>query len=117
MKNLKNLSTPEIKETAENLFELEKRPFRLKKYYDYEDTEYIGIRDIGNLFIGIGPNGIDENYYKLIKTKSSFNTFNSNYIEHESKGDKNKNLSMKDYLYMTTPYLSDMINYYKTKSE
>ena len=33
---------------------------------------------------------IDENYYKPIRTKSAFN---SNYIEYENKGDKDKNLS------------------------
>ena len=30
-------------------FELEESLFRLKKYYDYDDTEYKGIRDIKNL--------------------------------------------------------------------
>ena len=51
-----------------------------------------------------------------MKTKSAFNTFNSNYIEHESNGDKNKNLSIKEYLYRITPHLSDIINDHKTKS-
>ena len=95
---------------------MEKKRFRLKKYYDYDDTKYIGIRDIGNLFNGVGPNGTDENCYKPMKTKSAFNTFNSNYIEHESNGDKNKNLSIKEYLYRITPHLSDIINDHKTKS-
>ena len=40
--------------------------------------------------------------------------FNGNYIEYESKGDKDKNLSLKEYLYMITPYLHDMINTHKT---
>ena len=31
---------------------------------------------------------IDENYYKPIRTKIAFN---GNYIEYESKGDKDKN--------------------------
>ena len=35
---------------------------------------------------------IDEDYYKLIKTNDAFN---SNYIKYESKGDKNKTLSIK----------------------
>ena len=38
-KNKKNLSTPEIQETEENLLELEKILSSLKKYYDYDDTE------------------------------------------------------------------------------
>ena len=77
IKALKNCYTQEIIDTEENLFELEKSLSRLRKYYDYNDTEYRGIRDIRNLF-----NDIDEDYYKPIRTKSAFN---SNYIEYESK--------------------------------
>ena len=77
IKALKNRYTQEIIDTEENLFELEKSLSRLRKYYDYNDTEYRGIRDIRNLF-----NGIDEDYYKPVRTKSAFN---SNYIEYESK--------------------------------
>ena len=47
-----------------------------------------------------------------MKTKSAFN---GNYIEYESKGDKDKNLSPKKYLDMISPYLSNMINDHKTK--
>ena len=57
---------------------------------------------------------IDEDYHKPIKTKDAFN---SNYIEHESKGDKNKTLSIKEYLHMTRPYLRDIINDNKTQGE
>ena len=49
-----------------------------------------------------------------MKTKSAFN---GNYIEYESKGDKDKNLSPKEYLDMIRPYLSDMINDHKTRRE
>ena len=56
----------------------------------------------------------DEDYYKPIWTKSAFN---GNYIEYESKGDKNKNLSPKEYLDMIRPYLSDMITDNKTQGE
>ena len=73
---LKNLFTPEIKETEQSLLELEKSLSQLKKYYDYDDTEYQGIRDIGDLF-----DEIDEDYYRPIKTKSAFN---ANYIEYEN---------------------------------
>ena len=64
-----------------------------------------------NLFNGVALNGIDENYYKPIRTKSAFN---GNYIEYESKGDKDKNLSPKEHIDMIRPYLSDIINYHKT---
>ena len=48
------------------------------------------------------------------KTKSAFN---GNYIEYQSKGEKDKNLSPKEYLDIISPYLSDMINDHKTQSE
>ena len=54
---------------------------------------------------------IDEDYYKPIKTKSAFN---GNYIEYESKGDRNKNLSPKEYLDKIRAYLSNIINDPKT---
>ena len=40
------------------------------------------MRDVKNLF----DSSIDEDYYKPIKTND---TFNSNYIEYESKGEQN----------------------------
>ena len=42
-----------------------------------------------------------------MKTKSAFN---NNYIEYESRGDKNKNLQLEDYLDIIRPYLRDIIN-------
>ena len=62
---------------------IEKSLSKLKKYYDYDDVECIGIRDIGNLF----NQSIDEDYYKPIKTQSAFN---GNYIKYESNGDKDR---------------------------
>ena len=62
-----------MKKVEKNLFELEESLSKPKKYHDYDDAEYIGIRDIGNLF----AQSIDEDYYKPIKTKSAFN---GNYI-------------------------------------
>ena len=107
IKNPKNLFESKIKEIGKNLFKLEESLSKPKKYHDYDDAEYIGIRDIGNLF----AQSIDEDYYKPIKTKSAFN---GNYIEYESKGDKNKNLFLKKYLSMIRLYLSDIINDHKT---
>ena len=43
--------------------------------------------------------------------------FNGNYIEYESKGDEDKNLSIKKYLYKIIPYLRDMINDHKAPKE
>ena len=52
----------------------------------------------------------EEDYYKPIKVRGAFN---DNYIEYERKGDRDKKLSVKEYLYMITPYLRDMVNYPK----
>ena len=68
IKSQKNLSASEIKETEKNLVELEKNIYNFKKYYDYDEIKYYGIRDTGNLFVEI-----DEDYYKPRKTKSAFN--------------------------------------------
>ena len=92
------------------MFELEESLFKLKKYYDHEDIECKGIRDIGKL----SNQSTDEDYYKPIKTISVFYNKN-NCIKYESKGDKNKNLSVKEYLYIIRPYLSDLINDPKTQ--
>ena len=81
----------------------------LKKYYDYDDIEFKGIRDAGNLF----NQSIDKDCYKLIRTVSVFE-HKHNYIEYKSKGDKDKILSVKEYLDMTRPYLSDIKNDHKT---
>ena len=59
----KNLLESKTKEMEKNLFELEESLSRLKKHYDYDDVEYKGIRDVGDLF----NQSIDEEYYKPIK--------------------------------------------------
>ena len=88
---------------------MEKNIFKPKKYYD-DDIKYKGIGDEKNLF----DLSIDEEYYKPIKSNDSFN---NNYIEYKSKGDKDKTLSIKEYLNMMKPFLSDIINDHKTQSE
>ena len=55
---------------------------------------------------------IDKDYYKPTLVKRGYN---SNYIQYESKGDKI--LAAKEYLGLTEPYLANMINDYKSKSE
>ena len=57
---------------------------------------------------------IRKNYYKPIKTK---NAFNNNYIEYESRGDKDKNLLLEDYLDTMRPFLKSMINNHKAHGE
>ena len=102
----KKLSESKIKEIEKNLTELEENLSKTKKCYDYDDSEYRVIRNVRDLF----ALSIDEDYYEQILVKS---TFDGNYIQYESKGDKRKNLSIKRYLEMIKPYLSDLINNHK----
>ena len=80
----------------------------LKKsgYLDDDDEEYKGIRDLEHLLEEIN----DEDYYKPILVKSSFD---EGYKEYESRGDKNKTLSVEQYLKTIMPYLKELINNHK----
>ena len=49
----------------------------------------------------------EENYSKPVIVG---NLWNNNYIEHESNGDRNKTLSVEEYLNKIRPYLKDIIN-------
>ena len=76
------------------------------RYHDRDDLDYYGIRDIENLCDNIDADD-DDDYYKPILVKSSFD---ENYKYYESGGDKDKKLSIGQYLGMIKPYLSDLIN-------
>ena len=52
----------------------------------------------------------EEDYCKPIKTKSAFN---NKYTEYKTRGDKDENLSLEEYLEMIKPYLRDLINNHK----
>ena len=52
---------------------------------------------------------LDRDYYKPVRTDGGFAGRN-NYIEYTSKGDRYENLSPKEYLNVTRPYLRDLIN-------
>ena len=98
------------KKTYDNLVNLVRTLDKKVKYQyqDRDDLDCYGIKDIENLF----NDDVDDNiYYKAILTDSSFT---KNYRIYESKGDKNINLSIKEYLYMIIPYLSNLINIQKT---
>ena len=101
MKNKKKTTHQRIKKDLE-IFR------NLKKYTDKDDQDYKWKRYIENL-----SNKIDEDYYKPIKTKSAFD---NNYIEYESRGDKDKNLPPEYYLDIIRPYLRDMTKYYKASN-
>ena len=53
----------------------------------------------------------DDNCYKPVLVKTSVK---DGYKYYESKGDKDKKLSVNQYLYKMMPYLSDLINDHKT---
>ena len=88
IENEKNLSESKIKEIEKNLTELEENLPKTKKCYDYDDSEYRGIRNVRDLF----DLSIDEDYYEPIIVRSAFD---GNYIQYENKRDKGKNLSIK----------------------
>ena len=106
----KNSSVSKIKEIEKNLTELEENLSKTNKYCDYDDAEYRGIRDVKDLF----DLSIREDYYKPIIVNGAFN---NNSIQDESKGDRDKILTISEYLDMIRPYLVDMINDHKNQSE
>ena len=108
IKNEKSLSA--AKEIEEYLLGLEKNLSKLKNYYDYDDAEYRGIKDVKDLV----DLSIDEDYYKPMITKSAFN---NNYIRYGSRGNKDKILTVNEYLEIIRPYLRDIINDHKTQGE
>ena len=95
IENEKTPSESKIKEIERNLTELEENLSETKKYYDYDDLEYRGIRSVRDLF----DLSIDEDYCKPIITKSAFD---GNYIQFESKGGKGKKLSIKNTLILSS---------------
>ena len=76
IENKKNLSESKIKEIKRNITELEKNLSKTKEYYDYDDIEYRGIRNVRDLF----DLTFDEDYYKPIISKSAFDGINITLI-------------------------------------
>ena len=98
-----------------NLFRLEKESkaikgkiprdirnvFRLEK--ENKATKDIKLRDIRNLF----ENGEEEKCHKVVRWN---NFWSSHCIEYESNGERNKVLSVEEYLNEIRPYLKDIVN-------
>ena len=68
------------------------------------------MKEIENLFNKIS----EEDYYEPIKIK---HTFEDDYIEYESRGNKDSNLTLEEYLNIIRQYLRDMIDNHKANSE
>ena len=96
------------RKTSKYLDEIDKRILELDKYYDYNDYEYRGIKNIEDLF----RISIDKDYYKPKLTKSGYN---NNYVQYESKGDKI--LTLSEYFTIIEKYLRELIEEYKLKGE
>ena len=102
-----------MKQKMTKIKQLEKNLFKTDKtHYDYDDTEYKGIRDVRNLF----DLSIDKDYYKPTRS-NALNALNDNYFEYQSIGDKDKTLTVKEHLNMIRPCLSDIINDHKTQGK
>ena len=100
-----------VKEIRKDLYEKEKG---LENEEEQERRQHAeGLNMFKNFLEGLREE-IKKNYYKQIETKGAFN---NNYIEYESRGDKDKNLSPEDYLDIIRPFLRDMINNHKTHGE
>ena len=92
MKNLR-LEEENVIKDIRNLFRLEK---------ETKGIENRIFRDIKNLF-----EYEEANYYKTVRVN---NFWGNNYIEFESSGDRNKTLSVEEYLNKIRPYLKNIIN-------
>ena len=94
--SLKNkLNYTAIKDVR-NLFKQEKETKAIKDRI---------LSDIKNLF-----EQQEENYYKPVRVN---NFWSNNYIEYESDSDRNKTLSVEEYINKIRPYLKDIINKFK----
>ena len=69
-----------------------------------KEHEAIKKRIIRDIKILIGQ---EKTYYKPVR---AINILGSNYIEYESNGDRNKVVSIKEYLDKIKPYIKDIIN-------
>ena len=74
--------------------------FRLKKENKAINNRII--REIRNL-----SEHKEEGYYKPVRVD---HFWSNNYIEYESNGDRNKAISVEEYLNKIRPYLKDIIN-------
>ena len=102
IKDVRNLSRSK-KETDDTAIAIKdiRNLFRLKK--ENKVIKHRKLRDIRNVF----EHEEEENYYKPVRVT---NFWSNNYTEYESKGDRNRALSVQEYLNKVRPYLKDIIN-------
>ena len=102
IENKTNLSDKKKEKIDDNLLKLVNKLNEKEKYHDRDDLDYHGLRDIENVF-----DKSNDDCYKPILVKSSFN---ESYKYYESRGDKDKKLSIGQYLNLIKPYSIDLIN-------
>ena len=112
IENKKNLSGAEKEENDEYLRKLVRVLNNKEKYctYDCDDFDYYGIRDIDGLFDKVS----EEDYYQPLLVKSSFK---GNYKQYKSRDDKEKKLSVRQYLTKIKQHLYHLINDHEKESE
>ena len=110
MQNKKNLTKTQKDNIYNRLLEIERGINLIKKYkkINHGDKKYYGLKDIEHLYKDLGE------YYRPILAKQAFN---NNYEFYTIRGDKNKELSLKEYIDMITPYLYEIINKKKSTNQ
>ena len=100
-----NLSANEKEKIYNDLIKLANTLDKEEKYknINHDDLDYFGIRELEKLFGDID----NDDYYKAALVKSSFR---NNYEYYEIREDKDKELSVKQYLYMVMSGLALLIN-------
>ena len=103
LENKKRFTKSEKQKALAYLMELANTLDKKEKcqHSDHDDQDYFGIRDIENLFTTID----DIDYYKPILTRESFNGKCQYY---ELRGDRYKNLSLKQYISTITPEIAEI---------
>ena len=107
-----NVSENEKEEIYDNLVKLVNTLDKKEEYSDYDDLDYFGIKELEIYLLNLfGDTDNDYNYYKPVLVKTYFK---GGYKYYESRGDRDKKLSVKQYPYMIMPYLNDLIDDHRT---
>ena len=103
MENTKHTKTTRERDII-RLFKITNDLHNKQKQYTsrHHDQTYYGIEDIENLL----EDEIDD-YYEPILVRSSFD---NNFEEYEIRGDKKKNLSIKEYIFIILTKLYELID-------
>ena len=118
--NRKNIFKSKGKEIKKSLMKPSKKKILKSKIKEIKEILYDPILDRDEKIEEILkiPYDSKNNYFKPkednYKPLRIGNVFSSNYIEYKSNGDKDKTLTIKDYLDKIKPCLSDIINDHKT---